>query len=305
MVLLHLTISFLLYQSLILFNLNYDLGISWSCTVVAVISHYLLLMSFCWTNTYAYIIYRTFTSFKNISALKDFSVSNKMKKYCAYSYGMPLLLIVVCMTIDATTGWIHYGGDNLVFLIGENNGTSAYFGSACWINNTSASITFFGVPALLMVIVNVVLYVITVKHVKEASKKLQTGRRVSTVSVNGDSPVDLKTFMRLSSVMGFTWILGYSSAFIKSLVANCSFGAVVVEIISFFFILSTALQGVGIFLAFTSSKRVKTLLAEKLGGTRLEWAARRLSKDSISTISTPTATPDVNGRKFLGSQSVY
>lgn len=292
LILLHLTISLLLSQSLILFILNFDLGISWSCTIVAVANHYLLLMSFCWTNTYAYIIYRTFTTFKNLSALKDFSVSNKMRKYCLYSYGMPCLLVAICMTIDATTGWMHYGGDNLVFMVSDEHGgqNATYYGSACWINNPTASISFFGVPALTMVIVNGVFYVITVRHVKEGAKKMQTGRRVSTVSVNADSPVDLKTFMRLSSVMGFTWILGYSSAFIKSFAVS-SFGSTLVEVIAFFFIVSTALQGVAIFVAFTTGKRVKALLAENLGGTRLEWAARRFSKDSVSTISTPSATP--------------
>ena len=301
LILLHLTVSLLLSQSLILFSLNYDLGVSWSCTILAVVNHYLLLMSFCWMNTYAYNIYRTFATFTNLAFVRDFSVQKKMRKYCGYSYGLPALVVVACMIIDAVTGWMHYGGDNLIYLVGDEQGGNGTY-TACWINNTAASVTFFGVPVLVMVIVNTVFYVLTVRLVKAGRQKMTTGRRVSAVSVNADSPVDLKTFMRLSSVMGFTWLLGYGSAFVKS-IAVSSFGAVLQEIISFLFIGSTALQGVGIFCAFATAKRVKDELAEMLEGSRFDWSRRRGSDDSVSTVSsqidTPQVTPQVKDKQFF------
>ena len=300
LILLHLTLSLLLSQSQILFMLNYEDGNGWTCTIIAVVNHYLLLMSFCWMNTYAYNIYRTFATLTNLSALRDFSVTHRMRKYCAYCYGMPLLLVGTCMIIDAVTGWIHYGGDHLIYRISDlqHGANDTAYSTACWINNTVASVTFLGAPLLIMIIVNVVFYVLTVRHVKAGSKKMITGRRVSNISVNAESPVDLKTFMRLSSVMGFTWILGYSMVFIKN-VAVTSFGAVLQEIVSFLFICSTALQGVAIFVAFASGKRVKEALAEKFGENGLGWNSRRSSDGSLSTISSAVSTPEVKDRKFF------
>jgi len=293
LVLLHLTLSLLLSQIFLLIGFTYPFNEHW-CSTIAVLNHYLILLSFSWMNIYAINIYGTLSSFTNLSTMKNYSIRNKLRKYCALAYGFPLLWVSICVTIDLTTGWINYGGKSLVFIVkGDIDHESEERGYACWINNTMASLVINGIPCILMVCANIILYILTVRHVKASKHKILMGRRASSLSVSSESPVDLKMFLKLSSVMGFTWILGYGMIFVKNITVS-EVGTILQEILSFLFICSTALQGVGIFVAFATGLRVRSEFAQKFGGSKFDFESRRVSNATVT--SSTSSTPEIKAR---------
>ncbi|XP_072018339.1 adhesion G-protein coupled receptor D1-like [Amphiura filiformis] len=124
-------------------------------------------------------------------------------------------------------------------------------GSICWISGGQglANLFAFGLPVSVCLVINVVFFVITVVHLYQArlkSRELQN-------NVSADDWEQVTISAKISSIIGFTWALGYVAGFTN------------VAAVWWIFIIINSMQGVFIFLAFGINSRIRSLLRDKFG----------------------------------------
>ena len=115
-----------------------------------------------------------------------------------------------------------------------------------------ANLLFFGVPVGLIIAVNATFYFLTIYNIRKTKRlqKKSTMRRFSKFKLPADQ--DLKLYIRIAVIMGFTWISGLVlSAFPPH--------GIITEILSYLFILASGSIGLFIFFAFIFRPEVKYL----------------------------------------------
>lgn len=276
------------------------------CLISALLTHYGFLATFFWMNIIAFDLYRNFR--KNIP-IYTLSVRHRLLRYALFAWGLPLILVTICLIIDATykSPFKHtaikpcYGGffdgcqetssiyripnfdNNLVdesFLNMFNkdcpllaNTTSNLTEDSvriCWIQNGNANLIYFGTPIGIIILINAVFYSLTVYNIrkKKLKQKKQRIRRFSRSKCPGDD--DVKFYMRMAVIMGFTWIIGFFFATFPSKTKEFQ---IVKEILSYIFILCNASMGVSIFFVFIFKREIKNMyvkLMQKKFGTKKE-----------------------------------
>ena len=197
------------------------------CMVLGCLQHYFWLGAFLWMNLMAVKVYRTFSVTRAMVSTENFRL------YALYAWGVPFVFVTISLLASLFT--------KLDF---------RYGGSACWISGPVGLGLFFGGPLALVIVLNICLFVRTVIELR------RTGKMTSSVNKNTDQTL-FRACIRLSSVMGFTWIFGFL-ANVKHL-AFCWY----------LFILFNALTGVFIFGAFVANSRVvgmyRKLVKDKTG----------------------------------------
>ena len=133
------------------------------------------------------------------------------------------MFCLFCFTLDATnTGIIGYGGKK-----------------GCWIKNTSSNLYFFVAPMSVLLFLNAVFSVLTVKSIKETMKSSQ----MATGQTRNKK--DLGIFVRIAALMGFRWVFGFLSSLHLY--------------VAYVFVISCTLHGVYIAAAFLFTKRILKL----------------------------------------------
>lgn len=125
-------------------------------------------------------------------------------------------------------------------------------GGSCWIRSGTANLVFFGAPIAIIIVVNAIYYFLTIYNIrqKKRAQKQNKMRRFSRVKLPGDE--DLKFYIQMAVIMGFTWISGFLlMTFPNYNVWNW--------IVTYAFIFLNALNGVFILFAFLFKKEVKVL----------------------------------------------
>jgi hypothetical protein len=127
---------------------------------------------------------------------------------------------------------------------------------ACWIQNGRANLIFFGLPIAIIILVNAVYYFLTVYNIrqKKRTQKKNKLRRFSKVKLPGDG--DVKFYIQMAFIMGFTWITGF---LLTSFPSNDAKFKIVNQILMYIFILSNASIGVFIFFAFIFKHETRNL----------------------------------------------
>ncbi|XP_041465905.1 uncharacterized protein LOC121416476 [Lytechinus variegatus] len=205
------------------------------CKAVAAITHFFWLSIFFWMNALAIDLNRTF------GTRAKTRVASKSKKfyvwYSLYAWGVPALIVGACLVIDVC------GCTNLRFSYGNDE--------LCWLSSGDANLYAFGVPLLALLFLNAILFIDTVVGIrltKRASEKALKKRPALAKAKE-----ELSLYIKLSGVMGFTWILVFICEY-----AN-------VPELWYLFTAVNSLQGVFILLAFGYNKRIITLWKVKLG----------------------------------------
>ena len=194
------------------------------CTFISVVLHFVFLSSFVWMSIIAIDTWRAFT--KTGQRTNRMAQRQKRKRYLPFmtiGWVGPLMFCLFCFTLDKTnTVAIGYGGTK-----------------GCWIQSTSSILYFFAVPMGVLLLLNAVFFVLTVKSINETMKNSQMARGQKR------SKKDLAIFVRFAALMGFTWVFGFLSS--------------VHLFLSYVFVISCTLQGVYIAVAFLFTKRILKL----------------------------------------------
>ncbi|KAK3729999.1 hypothetical protein QZH41_000961 [Actinostola sp. cb2023] len=207
--LMNLSVSILLAQLLwILGSGQTDTPIA--CTVIAVLLHYFFLVSFVWTSIIVFDTWRAFTV-KGRRSLAD-SKHNRLVhclRYMAVGWLSVMVYVAICVAIDQSDA----------VTIGYQSS------KACWMANPWGILFSFAVPVALILMFNIVMYALTIKaiHVTTAQARVATDHK--------DRRQTLGIYIRIGSLMGFTWIFGFAAPFgwhflwYPFVVLNCLQGA--------------------------------------------------------------------------------
>nr|QVK45887.1 G protein-coupled receptor [Proales similis] len=126
--------------------------------------------------------------------------------------------------------------------------------STCWMQNGRATLTFFGLPIAIIIVVNALFYSFSVYNIRaKKNKHTKTLRRVSRMKLPGDE--DIKFYIQMAFIMGFTWITGFIANTIES-IQNSQF---ILLVITYVFILLNASTGCFIFAGFILKAKVRDL----------------------------------------------
>lgn len=249
-----------------LFQMCVMIGVSLSfhqysalCVAASIVIHYQGLASFFWTNVMAADLYLTLGRWSAAPR----SPAKMLPRYCLYAYGLPLVIVSVTVAIN--------------FCDCTGDFTVDYGLWFCWINNPTANMIFFGLPLLLALIANIVLFIRTVAIIQRSSAGHQRNctRRQKAVC-------QLKLYARMSTVMGFAWIFAFISACFDPLSpAGIAFTTI-------YFVLN-ATAGLFIFVAFTCNRRVYHLYRD-LWARRRPWRRSSTTKTTTDSVSNSKRT---------------
>lgn len=193
------------------------------CTAIAVISHWLWLITFLWMTLLGFDTTTTLCSMKLID---KHQANVNFQRYLVITLSVPTLLVVSCAFAFEFLSIPIY--DPLYH---------------CWLQHGWTSVWLFGIPVLVLIIVNITLFLRTVIHLKlskSSTKNLHKNHRYSVFMVS----------FRLLSAMGLTWI----SAFLAEIPH--------IKFMGYFAIIFNGLQGLFIFLSFVCKKQVLEMLKD-------------------------------------------
>ncbi|XP_070533343.1 uncharacterized protein [Ptychodera flava] len=249
----NLIVALFTAQAFLLFGSNQTQHY-WFCASVAVVCHYFWLAVFFWMNVMAFDISRTFRKRLRPRNPEDRNVL--LRRYMIYAWGAPALIVPVCVIVnfcDCANCRIGYGT-----------------GSSCWIEEPLALVISFMTPVGVIIFANLVMYLRTIHGIWSTSKIAQ---KVTKKSEAENLKTQLLLYLKLTTIMGFTWIFGFIAAFTG------------IQAFWYLFIVFNTLQGVFIFFAFTLNRRIIRM-----------WR-RRLSKHGRRRKSQTGVTPPTSSAK--------
>ncbi|XP_022082904.1 uncharacterized protein LOC110975080 [Acanthaster planci] len=206
------------------------------CTMVAALSHYLWLVNVFWTAVLAYDLSRTFAGDSCLvgRACKTAGRRPRLRTYVLLTWGGSLLIVIPCLVIsscDCTEIPLRYGSPEV-----------------CWIGNGPAILVVFGAPVALVMLTNSLLFAKTVCSIRKTTRDTRTVKR--QLSKLRTVKEEMIIYLKISSLMGFTWIFGFAAALSD------------VGGLWYAFILTNTCQGLTIFLSFLCKQRVRILWLE-------------------------------------------
>ena len=192
------------------------------CQMIAVVKHYVFLVSFV---AMAIIAWDTHSVFGSKNARnKDSSTKNyekkKFYKYSAIAWGLPAMFVAVCTAVDQKNMYAVYVNELL-----------------CWFDNVQAQKYLFVLPVGLLLLFNVILFALTVfriQRIRFTTRLVCSDRRHKKM---------FWVYLKLSALMGFCWLFGFIELLVE------------VRVFSYLFVIFASLQGVYIALAFIVKKK--------------------------------------------------
>ena len=198
------------------------------CMAVAMVMHYCFLASFFWMNGLAFELWRTFT---RIEVRHNQKGTKKFLFYACYSWVSPALIVAI-----GATGDVLYTHSQFV---------PGYGKGVCWLTNGSGLLLFFALPMGILLLLNLLLYCLVIKGLAKTSKITALVRQNN----NGNKRLFL-IYVKLTTIMGFTWIFGFVAVFAD------------LPVLWYIFVVLNTLQGLFICLAFVCTKKVFKLSRE-------------------------------------------
>ncbi|KAI8496209.1 hypothetical protein Bbelb_260500, partial [Branchiostoma belcheri] len=167
------------------------------CIVFAILLHYLLLTAFTSMNALSMDLFLTF---------RDDLDRAKLYKYVLYTWMVPALVVVATVIVE-------FGSSVRVG-----------YGDSCWIGNPMGSLVAFGVPVFCALLVNVVL-------VTSALVAIRKSFEIANAAMSRSQSSKAWVYLRISFLMGLTWILGFIYPYVNS------------RVVEYIFIVMNASQG--------------------------------------------------------------
>ena len=239
-------------QLLWLLQTQFSSIISQRCDIVVMSLQYFFLASFASSGSIAFHLYKTFYS---ISEGQLMGAKSKFLWYPVYSLGCPGITVAIFWLIDYFNLLkLGYKGKTVM-----HNTESV---TLCWFDKTLGLYIAFFAPMFLQLFVNVILLLLTLKWIYKPSQ----GNLGLAERTGGAKHQDIGIYLRISTLMGLTWILGI-------LLFTCP-GVIAID---YLFNVVNGLQGFYIAMAFLSAKNVRKLLSYK--------APKRANTSSVATIN--------------------
>lgn len=147
------------------------------------------------------------------------------------------------------------------------------FSSACWIRNPLATLVLFGIPLIIHLIINTILYFLTVCNVrvalkssnilrKEVERNCSSSSDQSLTSTSNASskkmPNQFVIFSRIAVLMGFTWI---------AVLLKASFqieNEILIKTLEYTVVICISSQGIILFIAFLCNRKTVELWLNKI-----------------------------------------
>ena len=197
-----------------------------ACKAVAVIEHYSLMASFVGMSVIAFHTCKVFA--RSLPAPK-MSIGRERKLFCVYVFlvwVLPAVFVGICIVLD----------DQDVVEIGYGES------EICWL--TKNAYTFFvTIPIGVLLLFNIIAFVITAVYLQKNSQNIAAKQaRRSNLSI----------FIKLSTLMGFTWLFGLLALVVTS-----------TKVFWYFFVILTSLQGVFVAMAFAVNVKTWSLYKQR------------------------------------------
>ncbi len=205
------------------------------CMGMGIIEHYFLMASFV---SMSVIAFHTCKIFARRLPAPKMSEGHERKLFClylAFVWVLPGFFVGTCVVLDhQDVVKIGYGKLEI-----------------CWLTEENAYTYFVIIPIAVLLLFNIIAFVIAAiylrKHGKNTAARQASGNRRSHFLI----------YVKLSTLMGFTWLFGLLALVVKS-----------TTVFWYFFVIFTSLQGVFVAVAFVMN--VKTF------GLYKQWYSSRL-----------------------------
>eukprot|EP00058_Branchiostoma_floridae_P012504 XP_002597992.1 hypothetical protein BRAFLDRAFT_79777 [Branchiostoma floridae] len=222
------------------------------CAVFAILLHYFLLTIFTSVNALAIDIFLTFG---------DGLERAKLYQYRLYTCLVPVPVVVVTMIVEF--------GSSVRVGYGEN----------CWIGNPVASLVAFGIPVLCALLVNTVLVTFALLAIRKSFK-------IANAALSRSESSKAWVYIRISFLMGFTWILGFIYPYTNS------------RVIEYIFIVLNASQGLLLALILTITSEV---VQKWRSAIRARLSLAEPNQDGGRTTTTGTSRATIGGRTGMAA----
>ncbi|KAK3609831.1 hypothetical protein CHS0354_029871 [Potamilus streckersoni] len=183
----------------------------YGCLVVAVLLHYLILVSFMWMLMSAILQYLTF-----VKVLGTYITRFTLKTVLP-AWGLPLIPVISTLCIDYT---LYRGGPDY-----------------CWMS-LPAFYYGFSIPISLIIVVNVVIFCITIISISRRKAGLRSNQSNQKMAVT-----NLQAAVASFILLGLTWMFGYLAIADARLVFQ------------YIFTILNSMQGFFIFILFVVRKK--------------------------------------------------
>ncbi|KAL4227170.1 G-protein coupled receptor [Mactra antiquata] len=147
------------------------------CIVVAILLHYLILVSFMWMLMEAILQYLTF-----VKILGTY-ITRFMLKTVVPAWGLPLLPVISVLSIDYN---LYNGGPNY-----------------CWMD-LSAFYYAFAVPITCIIVINITIFIVTIISIFRRGKGLRSNQKKQKMAMT-----NLQAAITSFILLGLTWVFGY------------------------------------------------------------------------------------------------
>ena len=165
------------------------MGVPQLCIIVSISQHYFWLSAFAWMSTICYYTWRTFSSLKRGRGFPNGNAS-RCRETCA-----PWLAVGVFVGACVGFAWLAPSVAGIAY------GSS----TECFLRR--GVVYYFAVPLCLSVTVNAALFSATVSRIRET---VANSKRVRPAQLKADR-ASLSIYVRLSTLMGFTWLFGVAA----------------------------------------------------------------------------------------------
>jgi hypothetical protein len=231
---------------------------------VASVEHYFWLVSFGWMNMFALNVSSNFINMYRFFSSSGTSDS-MMKLYELCAWGIPLVIVGISNAIE------HFVDATLIVYGAADTKT-------CWISPPRSLLYVFALPLAVVMFVNMICFSVTIFIFLRFRQSIN--QTVDEKMKNNNHEMG-KASVKLSLVMGFTWLSGFL-ANIPSL-----------SILWYIFIILNSTQGVFLLSAFGLNSRI-VLLYKRLAqtGSRVAESSGQFSSKSQRSSRLPTSSAE-------------
>lgn len=295
-----LTLSLCFGELIFIMSGSIDESSTIICPIVGVFLHFIFLASFFWMNVMSYDVFKTFANKCILTRVRR--TKKHFPMYSLYAWGSPALIVGICSIIDFTK-WIPnfrigYGGssgdsyeyytyDTFSNQTDNPTITKLYqqkFG--CWIQEPVAALVAFGLPMIMILLANAIMFIRTIICIRSVTKMVSLRTRRSSVS-NAIGQHDVILYVRMSTVMGFTWIFGLASSIVSSFSEKPTNAVcIALHVVGVFFIIFNCSQGLFIFFVFVLNRRVGALYKDLFGQCRGQLSRQSSASSSLHSVGT-------------------
>ena len=208
---------------LLLAQLVYQFGVgqttlpNWACAMIGMICHLLWLCVMFAMNVCSVDM---FLIFRKLKVTKNIHIGIRIIKRLAYIVTLSVFFVIVNVVVS---------------LINSHGDVIGYGGIICYISSKLMQIVTFIIPSVVSIVANITLFIYVVVEINKSS--------INSAGLQQERNY-LAIYARLSTLTGFTWLVGFLLILVQS------------EVLEYIFVLLNASQGVFIMVAFSLNRKL-------------------------------------------------